>query len=296
MANAVLRRIHRLFICIVGAAWAFTAATATAQISDETARRLMRESGLWSQLADMRTQVKSGLDSGFSGQPLPPAAKKSAHALADKVFSPQVLRMQMATSLRRYVSPQVAASALQWYASPTGQLITGLEVASSSSPKETQRFIEEGNQALTGAGIRRKQQLMRLLEVTRSAELIVETQIQVAVGMVAGMRSGQPHAPGATAATLERELRRHKPQMVAASAGVAMALYAAIYATVSDAEIDQYLDFLGSNDGMRFHDAVFQSFVEITTRQATQYGRELADIVQPHAPTHGPSDNKKPGV
>jgi hypothetical protein len=122
-----------------------------AEVPEATAEALMRKSGVWAQLGGLAVQVKAGItQSAISGKVSDEDVKR-LEELAEDAFAAPRLRDAFLREVSQQVTVAQGADALRWYDSPTGQLMTRLEEASSANFDDMQRVMADGNKALGSA-------------------------------------------------------------------------------------------------------------------------------------------------
>jgi uncharacterized protein YukE len=254
--------------------WVFT--LAAADVPSATAEALMHKSGVTAQLGDVAPQVLAGIhqsaaaDGGHSDR----RALARLEELAQDSFAQSRLQRQFAQVLAQHISPAHAAAALKWYDSPTGARITALEVASSAQDDDPAQAVAQGNAVLERATARRQALLTQLVQATLAAEAMVTLQINTTVGVLQGVASvaGDSAAP---LDALRSRLASQRPQMLAASRGMALTLFARTYQDASDKALEQYLRFLGSPAGAAVSQAMVEALDQTLSSAAQRLGRGL---------------------
>ena len=222
---------------------------AGAEVPVATAEVLMRKSGVWAQLGDVAVQVKAGMAQSASSAALAPDDVKRLEVLADEAFAAPRLRDAFLQVVSQQLTPAQSADALKWYNSPTGQVITRLEEASSANFDDLQRVLADGHQALSHASARRQALLTQVVQATRSAEGMATLQINTTLAILQGMENVAPNPSTPSAAHLRQALEAQRPQMQASAMGVMLTMFAATYQPASDQALAQYVKFLSSRSG-----------------------------------------------
>lgn len=224
----------------------------TAEVPATTAEALMRKSGVWAQLADVATQVKAGMVKSSEGTSLSPEDAQRLDQIADDAFSAARLRETVLQVLSRDITAAQGVDALKWFDSPAGRQITATEEAFSANFDDMNRVLTDGNMLLTQASAKRQSLLSQIVAASRTAESMAAMQISSTVAIMQGLSSAMPNpSPSALppVAELRAALESQRPQMVAASRGVALSMSALSYQTVSDQFLAQYVKFLSSKSG-----------------------------------------------
>lgn len=251
-------------------------ALAAAQVPAATAEALMRKSGVWAQLADVGVQVKAGMAQSTAHTPLTPQELKRLEQVADEAFAAPRLRASFAQALSDRISVAQGADALKWYSSPTGQLITRLEEASSADFDDLGSVLSEGNKALAQASPRRQSLLAQTVKASRAVEGMVSLQINSTLAILQGVANATPDASAPSGADLRRSLEAQRPQMEASALGVMLSMFALTYQPASDQALERYLKFLSSRSGVAVSVAMMEALDRCLSSAAEQLGGGLS--------------------
>jgi hypothetical protein len=250
---------------------------AMAQISQEVAEELTRKSGTWAQLENTNLQVKAGMAQSPLRDQLGLREVERLEQLADDVFSTPKLRQSFIQALSRSLNELQSKESLRWYDSPTGKMITAIEEAASAAGADMNSMLGDGNETLNRASEKRRLLLSRLVTVTRSAEGLATMQINVAKGVVSGVYSALP-APAQASVDMDefgKALALQRPQMVAAMRGFSLSMFAWMYKSVSDKDLDSYAKFLSSKSGAALSVALIYALDYALTDAAKAFGQGI---------------------
>lgn len=249
---------------------------AVAQVPAATAEALMRKSGVWAQLADVGVQVKAGMAQSTVRTPLTSQEIKRLEQVADDAFAATRLRASFAQVLSDKISAAQGADALKWYNSPTGQLITRLEEASSADFDDLGSVLSEGNKALAHASPRRQSLLAQTVKATRAVEGMVSLQINSTLAVLQGVANTTPDVSTPSGADLRRSLEAQRPQMEASALGAMLSMFALTYQPASDRALERYLKFLSSRSGVALSVAMMEALDRCLSSAAEQLGSGLS--------------------
>lgn len=249
---------------------------AAAQVPATTAEALMRKSGVWAQLADVGVQVKAGMAQSTEHTPLTPQDIKRLEQVADDAFGATRLRASFAQVLSEKISVAQGANALKWYDSPTGQLITRLEEASSADFDDLGSVLAQGNKALAQASPRRQSLLAQTVKATRAVDGMVTLQINSTLAILQGVANVAPDGSTPSSADLRRSLEAQRPQMEASAMGVMLSMFALTYQPASDRALEQYLKFLSSRSGVAVSMAMMEALDRCLSSAAELLGSGLS--------------------
>ena len=258
---------------------------ALAQVDPGSAERLLRRSGLWVQLDGVAPQVLQGLEEAAAqgGRPPSLAAAERLAAAARAAYAGDRLR----SVALRLVAQELQAAQLPalfgWYASPTGVLMTQLEERASADPRSTEAALAEGQARWDTLGAERRARLDALLQASGGVDSALSITLNTVAGVRQGLASvmppGEGPTPEATRALLAEQLPRLRPafeQLLRASSAL-------IYAEASDAQLQEYLDFLRSPAGQHLGDLMLRVLDAAFLEAATELGRRLAPPAGPSA-------------
>lgn len=257
------------WICFV--LW-FLHGLAAAEVSSATAEALMRKSGIWSQLADVVTQVKIGMDQATQDGSLPPDEMQRLVRIADDAFSAARLRDAVLQTLSQGVTQTQSEDALRWFGSPAGRQITAMEEAFSANFDDMNQVLTDGNKALAQASPKRHSLLSQTVKASHAAEAMATMEINVTVGILQGLASAMPHAGRGSTADLRKVLEAKWPQMLASNVGVALTIAALTYQSASDKTLEQYIKFLTSQSGIALTASMLDAVDQSLTHAAKRFG------------------------
>ncbi|HSV48277.1 MAG TPA: hypothetical protein VLJ58_20985 [Ramlibacter sp.] len=242
----------RLKRFLVGFACVVFGVQAWAGVDASIAESLLRKSGLWSQLADVASQVRSGtLAAVARGRTRPSEAEmeRISRAIAS-AYAAHGLRSACVAALSRDLDPAHVAALLSWYDGPNGQAISRLEEGQSRQSAQT--TLDQGAALLQGMPSSRRRVLEEAVLATRSAELMTEMSIGMALAAQLGAASASPHAAGPSLRELKDALEARRHDYMRSFTALSLAAFAATYASLSDADLEKYVDFLKSQAGQHY--------------------------------------------
>jgi hypothetical protein len=132
--------------------------------------------------------------------------------------------------------------------------LTGLEEHASSDERDPLVALQEDSALLASLPATRQAIVKQLAQVTRAVEAATTLMINISVAVQLGLVSVLPNAPATSPGDIRRPLEQQRSQMMSALNGTAVATYARIYASASDADLAKYIEFLQSPAGTHFMD------------------------------------------
>ena len=251
---------------------------ASAQVPANTAEALMRKSGIWSQLADVATQVKAGLGQASQDGSLPPEEVQRLEQIADDAFAAARLRESVLQTLSRNVTQEQSVDALRWFDSAEGRQITAMEEAFSTNFDDMNRVMSDGNKALAKASTKRHSLLSQTVKASKAGEAMATMEINVTVGILQGLASAMPHSGQGNTADFRKSFEAKRPQMVAANGGVALTISALTYQSASDKTLEQYVKFLSSKSGAALTASMRDAMDQSVSNAAKRLGSAIPKI------------------
>ena len=249
---------------------------AQAQTDAATAEKLLRKSGLWEQLKDIPTQMRTGMSAAGQGATALSAAElQRLERAVDLAYAAPRLR----ATAQRVVQAELQAAhvkpLLAWFDSATGLAMTQWEEASGSTGDDPSARVQEGASRLGGMSPARRELLAALNKESRAAPAMVNMSINTALGVQQGLLSAQPDRPGPTLAQMRAELEAQRAAMEEAFGGLMLALAAVTYEAASDAQLAAYLAFLQSPAGAHFTEVAEHALDQLFLEAGTELGRAM---------------------
>ncbi len=259
---------------------------AQAAIAPEAAQELARKSGLWLQLDSLLPQVRAGLAAGLqrSGGQVSAVQRTKMLDCAQAAYAGEALRSTALDALMGTLQPSDLAPLMAWYDSPLGRRIATIEVTSSQQTPDPQERLQRGAEALTVASESRRASLQAIVSETHSVDLMADTLMGMALGVQQGLSSADPAASGATIAELKASMGGRRPQLIAHFAQISVPAYAFTYLPLSDDELKQYADYLGTPPATAFSDATLRGVSRALGAGSVTLGKCLKSADAPKTP------------
>ncbi len=266
---------------------AFPSLPAVAAVDQGTARSLMQDSGLWQTLEQAPAALVQGMKTGMgaTGGMLPPALMQGMQAAAESSFTAERLQAGALVFMSQNLDAATVTEVRKWTSSALGQKVLALEKATQSDPGA--RRGADGQAELQKADEPRRKALSDIVEGTRAVDQATETSLVTSLAMMRGMASGNPAMAQALPSEeimrgmLQGQLAGARQQM---QAGLTASL-AAAYASLSTAELQQYVAYLRSPAGAKMNELNFAAISAGLKDSATEFGRKLGDLMAKPAGT-----------
>lgn len=251
-------------------------APAAAGTSAAATEALMRRSGLWDQLADIKPQVRAGVLNGISqsgGRPSEAEVERISSAV-DAAYGANRLRAQILLRMSRQLDAARLPELRRWYDAPLGQRIVGLEKALSSNA-DTRSIIEQGTALLRDMPPARARAVDETVAVTRAAEFGADIAIGSELAIRRAAVSSSPSAAFSWA-ELKSVLEGQRQQLTMVFAAMLRANFAVAYKSLATEDIRAYIDFLKSGAGRHHTEVVLDAMQAAMLDAADDLGRRLA--------------------
>ena len=272
--------------CIAVAALVATCAATFASAQQRRTEELMRKSGMWDQVAQMRQQMKAGIDEArrearASNMPLlDDASYARLSAAIDRAFASEVLRETVALHLEEFISPQDENEVLKWLSSDLGARFTRMEIAAGDIA-ESARLEVEGPRLLAALSRARLEKYRRLAASLDAGDTTAELTINMTSAIVYGIALVMPGTDADMAAkAIRQRMQAQRPQMARYFGDKALQAYAYTYRSATDAQLESYVKFAESAAARRYHDAGIKALDGTLSQSALAMGRELGISLQ----------------
>jgi len=189
-------------------------------------------------------------------------------------FSAGALYARMRLEFEKNLESARLAKALEWYESPLGKRITGLELAS---------LIPDGSQGLDSGNehpAQRRLDLIRRLDAGGGAS---DTTVDVTMSIVGSLtRAFQPALPAVARLSrgqLEHELTRVRNQTLERIRRACLLNMLSAYRDLTDDELEQYVEFVESEGGQWYMSVMNSTLLIAVDAAAEATATELAAAV-----------------
>jgi hypothetical protein len=272
--------------CIAVAALAATCAATFASAQGRRTEELMRKSGLWDQVAQMREQMKAGVmearnQARESGkQLLDDAAFAKLASAIDRAFSSGVLRESVALHLEEFIEPKDENEVLKWLSSDLGARFTRLEIVAGETP-EIMKAETEAPKTLAALSRPRLEKFQRLAASLDAGDTTAGLTINMTSAIVYGIALVTPGVDADLAANMiRRRMEAQRAQMAKYYGEKALQSYAYTYRSVTDAQVESYVKFAEGAAARRYHAAGIKAMDATLSQAALTMGQELGVSLQ----------------
>jgi hypothetical protein len=253
--------------------------TAFGQVSGEVAEELLKKNGLWDQLGELSAQAGSGFEESLQNDSskMTPEERKRYTALFAEAYNVTRLRSVALRVVQAQLGPQQLAALRAWYDSTLGKDITAREIADEKTQDTQEQHVRRGMDALARASDHRRAQLNQAVRVTHAAETGAAVLIDSVIAIRQGVLEVDPGTPGPSVQELTDLLAKQRPRIEQRYGAITLASMALMYETLSDAELQRYVDFLSSPAGDEFNRVCVKAVGESMIDGAKEFGRLLKE-------------------
>ncbi|HUQ29536.1 MAG TPA: hypothetical protein VM051_13140 [Usitatibacter sp.] len=271
----------RLRSCIAVVALVATCAATFASAQQRRTEELMRKSGLWDQVAQMRQQMKAGIqearrEAKASNMPLlDDASYAKLSGAIDRAFASDVLRESVALHLEEFIAPRDEVEVLGWLSSDVGARFTRMEIAAGDI-SESANVQEQGPKLLASVSKPRLEKYQRLAAALDAGDTTAGLTINMTSVIVYGIALVMPGTDADMAAkAIRQRMQGQRAKMAEYFGDKALQSYAYAYRAATDAQLDSYVKFAESAAARRYHSAGIRAMDATLSQAALAMGQEL---------------------
>ena len=242
---------------------------------------LMRKSGLWEQVSQMRVQMKAGVvearaQAKTAGKSLLTDEQYSQLMGAiDRTFSPDVLRESMTLYMEELVKPADQAEVLKWLSSDLGNRFTRWEVA-AGEVGEIKKAETEAPKLVAALSPERRSKYIRLAEALDAGDSAAALTINLTSAIVYGITLVTPGADAEGAArAIRQRMEAQRKEMVRYYAERSILTYSYVYRAATDAQMESYVRFAEGQAARRYHAAGIKAIDSTISQAALALGQDL---------------------
>ena len=272
--------------CIAVAALLATCAATLASAQQRRTEELMRKSGMWDQVAQMRQQMKAGIqearrEARSSNMPLlDDASYAKLSAAIDRAFASEVLRESVALHLEEFIAAEDENEVLNWLSSDLGGRFTRMEIAAGDIG-ESAKLAQEGPKLLAALSRARLEKYQRLAASLDAGDTTAELTINMTGAIVYGIALVMPGTDADMAAkAIRQRMQAQRAQMARYFGDKALQAYAYTYRSATDSQLESYVKFAESAAARRYHAAGIKALDATLSQSALAMGQELGVSLQ----------------
>ncbi len=218
-------------------------------------RTLLKMSGLKQQIRQIPPKVLSEL-AKQQGK-MPPELYKTIVPVFQDAYSAESLERRVSKHVESNLDIETMRKALVWLQSGLGKKVAHLEETRSSPQGAQQMRVFTEQEQVNRPGVKRPAQrrlalAQRLDAATGSTELSVSIAESTASGVATALDAIRPKCRQAGADRIQKLMEHQRPHRKQVHRQMTTVSFLDVYQTLSDAEIERFLDFLESKVGRTY--------------------------------------------
>jgi len=217
----------------------------------------------------MEAVANSFMGKDMQLEQLPPETREALVGIGRDVFRPENLMPVFEQRFSSEMDDKTIEDVYRWYQTPLGMKVLEIEKANA------------GKTIAPGASVSapRMQLIAQLEAETNSTEQSVTTLVKMTKEMLGRMLSwsGVPINRDAFLQGFEQGLRREAPDRLRP---MILSGYATLYEPLSDAELDQYVQFLNTYSGDRFVRATWLAIQDTMAQGGRETGSRVGEALR----------------
>jgi uncharacterized protein (DUF4415 family) len=259
---------------------AFGASAACAEIptKEVLAPKLMKLSGMEEQIRQIPPQILSSL-AEQKGRLDTEAYASFSQAMRD-AFSAEQIEKSAVRQATTNLTAETMQKALDWLESGLGKKITSLEEAASTPHAVQQIQTLAGRLKSAPLPPHRLELIQRLDSVTQATDLSLSITETAMMAVATALDAIQPKELQVGTDTLKKQLEQQRPQLRQDILSMTTAAGLYVYQTLSDVELDRYIEFLESAAGKQYQTGMNAALKEALAEASERAGKNLADAVR----------------
>ncbi|MGH7205320.1 MAG: hypothetical protein ACREI2_03815 [Nitrospiraceae bacterium] len=242
--------VARTLVSLLIAACLALPAHAAASNKETLAKELMKLSGLEQQIRQIPRQVLAGFDR--DGKKLPPQRYTALRRVLSNAYNAQTLEQHVYKRVHGELTSELATKTLGWLRTDLARKITKLEER-ASAPQVIQQMQGFAKKLESSPPSQQRLGLARRIDLaTDTTELMLDITESSTFGLAMALDAMLPPDQRQGEARLRVQMERQRPILREAYQQLSMVNALFTYQSLSDAELERYVDFLESEVGTQY--------------------------------------------
>lgn len=241
------------------------------------------KSGMEKQYADIPATLKEGYDQGLksdtSGNKIPLSVSLAIRDSIDTSFSSELVKADILESFKASLSERDIKNILKWLDSPTGRKCTELEEAGSAPGILEKRMEFEKNIKNNPIPETRLKLIRKFNQATKGTEAAVSIAESMQIALLTAVNLSMPEEMRMPYQMMKKEIEEQKPKIRAILEPEVITGFIYTYRTLTDSELDEYIDFLSSGAGRKYSNASIEGLKKALENGSMKWGRAIAEIL-----------------
>jgi hypothetical protein len=251
---------------------------------DSPVQELYVKSGLKKQLEQLPFIIQAAFEQAGqeddSVRKLPNNIISTIKASVQEAFAPAILKEALLPELREKLTAQDIKKVLNWLDSPLGKKCTQLEEAASTPEAlaEMEKYADRmQNSPPTAQRLNILRKLDSAIKATKSnVEMAINTQVAVALAILTTFPLEQQGSPE----DILREVGKNRPNLEAAVREQVLISLLYTYKSLTDNEIQQYIEFATSPIGSKYHSVATAALNKAFLGGSIRWGKKIGDAIK----------------
>lgn len=269
--------VARTLVGLLIAACLALPAHAAAPNKETLAKELMKLSGLGQQIRQIPRQVLAGFDR--DGKKLSPQRYTALRRVLSQAYNAQTLEQHVYKRVHGELTSELATKALGWLRTDLARKITKLEER-ASTPQAIQQMQGFAKKLESSPPSQQRLGLARRIDLaTDATELMLDITESSTFGLAMALDATLPPDQRQGEARLRVQMERQRPILREAYQQLSMVNTLFTYQSLSDAELERYVDFLESEVGTQYttlantalKDALYEASTDVNRGMVTLF-------------------------
>lgn len=267
-------RAPRIFFAVLALATMVMVPPAQASALAESVVRL---SPLGSIAEQSRAMLKSGIREGLAGTgQVEPFVAETIAGIGSSAFSGQRIRARLVNNLDDDLDTDALQTVEQWYQSDLGQRITRAETE-AAMPASWETLRENGPDLRERFdGSRRETLFDRYDQASRASQTAVKTAMAAQLSLAEALASlSEKHS----VESVRAQIRENRPEIERQVREQVYLAYLYMYQSLSEGELERYLQFLESPAGRAFSASAAETIHDAIMEPVSSMGGQLVRLL-----------------
>ena len=251
-------------------------AFAAAPNKEALAKELIKLSGLEQQVRQIPLQVLAGF--AKDGKKLPPQRYAALRHVLSQAYDAKTLEQHVYERMSSELTHELATNTLSWLRTDLGRKITKLE-EQASTPQAIQQMGVFSKKLESSPPSQQRLGLARRIDLaTDATELLLDITESSTFGLAMALDAMLPPDQRQGEARLRVQMDRQRPKLREAYQQLSMINALFTYQSLSDAELERYVDFLESELGAQYTTLTNTALKDALYEANTHVNRGLATL------------------
>jgi hypothetical protein len=269
--------ITRTLASLLTVAYLALPAHAAAPNKEALAKELMKLSGLEQQIRQIPQQILAGFDK--DGKKLPPQRYTALRRVLSQAYNAQTLEQHVYRRVHSELNHELATKTLGWLRTDLARKITKLE-EQASTPQAMQQMEVFAKKLESSPPSQQRLGLARRIDLaTDATELMLDITESSTFGLAMALDATLPpdQRQGEARLRVQMERQRQKLRETYQELSTVNSLFT--YQSLSDAEVERYVDFLESEVGTQYTTLANTALKDALYEAGTHVNRGMATLL-----------------